>query len=251
MDRPRFRARFDETSRNRKAKKIAMLSGIIQPTPGAAMLDIGTGSGYIAAYFSRLGFGKSGTFAVDVVDERRVNSGYQFTRADGTKLPFPDQHFDFIISNHVIEHIGGRREQHAHLAEIGRCLRETGRVYIAVPNRWAVVEPHYRLPFLSWLPRELASSYVRLIRRVDNYKWQPLSRNELLRLLRQHGFEGEDVTLQAVRVSAEIEGTGFLRLASSLPAWCWRLFRPVIPTLVFVCRKRAGGNRPINEDARV
>jgi SAM-dependent methyltransferase len=240
MGRQRFRAKFDERSRTAKAQKIAMLSGIFQPKPGAAILDIGTGSGYIAAYFSKLGFGESGTFAVDLVDERRVSSGYQFTQVHGTKLPFPDQRFDFIVSNHVIEHVGGRREQHAHLAEIGRCLRESGRLYIAVPNRWGVIEPHYRLPFLSWLPRGLAHSYLRLIRRIDSYQWCPLSRGELLCLLRQHGFEGEDVTLQAVRVGAEIEKIGLLRLASTLPAWCWRLLRPVIPTLIFVCRKQAG-----------
>ena len=240
MGHPSFPTKFDETSRTAKARKIAMLSGMVRPKPGTAMLDIGTGSGYIAAYFSKLGFGESGTFAVDVVDERRINSGYQFTHVHGTKLPFPDQRFDFIISNHVIEHVGDQREQHMHLAEICRCLRDTGRLYIAVPNRWTVIEPHYRLPFLSWLPRGLAHSYLRLFRKVDSYNWEPLSRGELLRLLRLQGLEGEDTTLQALRVSAEIEQTGLLRFAASLPAWCWRLFRPIIPTLTFVCRKQTG-----------
>ena len=237
---PRFRARFDEASRIAKARKIALLSGMTSPQPGATMLDIGTGSGYIAAYFSKLGFGESGTFAVDIVDDRRVKSGYQFTQVHGTTLPFPDQRFDFIISNHIIEHVGDRQAQHAHLAEMNRCLRDGGTLYLAVPNRWGVVEPHYRLPFLSWLPRRLASSYLRLIRRVDSYRWRLLSRGELYCLLRQHGFEGEDVIPQAARISAEFEGTRLLRLASALPSWCWRLLRPVVPTLVFVCRKQTG-----------
>jgi SAM-dependent methyltransferase len=236
----RFRAKFDENSRTGKAQKIAILCGITQPKPAAAILDVGTGSGYIASYFSKLGFGESGTFAVDLVDERRVRSGYQFTQVHRTKLPFPDQRFDFIVSNHVIEHVGDRREQHAHLTEISRCLREDGKLYLAVPNRWGFIEPHYRLPFLSWLPKALANRYLRLIRGIDSYNWCPLSRGELLGLLRQNSLDGEDVTLQAVRVAAEIEKSGLLRLASKLPTWCGRLLRPVIPTLIFVCRKRAG-----------
>jgi SAM-dependent methyltransferase len=106
----------------------------------------------------------------------------------GTKLPFPDERFDFIISNHVIKHFAGR-EQHTHLAEIGRCLRDNGKLYIAVPNRWGLIDAHYRLPFLGWLPRQLAHGYLRLTRKADKYEWYPLSRRELLRLLQQQGFQ--------------------------------------------------------------
>jgi len=188
MGPPRFSAKFDERSRTLKAQKIAMLSGIVRPAPGATMLHFGSGSDYIAAYFSKLGFGESGTFAVGVVDAERVSSGYQFSEVLGTKLPFPDGRFDFIISNHVIKHFAGR-EQHTHLAEIGRCLRDNGKLYIAVPNRWGLVDAHYRLPFLGWLPRQLAHGYLRLTRKADKYEWYPLSRREILRLLQQQGFQ--------------------------------------------------------------
>ena len=110
MSPPPFRAKFDKRSRTAKAQKIAMLSGIVRPTPGATMLYFGSGSDYIAAYFSKLGFGESGTFAVGVVDAERVSSGYQFTEVVGTELPFPDGRFDFIISNHVIKHFAGREQ---------------------------------------------------------------------------------------------------------------------------------------------
>jgi SAM-dependent methyltransferase len=240
MGPPRFRAKFDERSRTAKAQKIAMLSGIVRPTPGATMLYFGSGSDYIAAYFSKLGFGESGTFAVGVVDTERVSSGYQFTEIPGTELPFPNGRFDFIISNHVIKHFAGR-EQHTHLAEIGRCLRDNGKLYIAVPNRWGLIDAHYRLPFLGWLPRQLAHGYLRLTRKADKYEWYPLSRREILRLLQQQGFQAEDVTLQAIRLAGEMEKTGLLRLVSGLPAWFWRLLRPVMPTLFFVCTKRQNG----------
>ena len=188
MGPPRFSAKFDERSRTAKAQKIAMLSGIVRPARGATMLYFGSCSDYIAAYFSKLGFGESGTFAVGFVDAERMSSGYRFSEVLGTKLPFPDERFDFIISNHVIKHFAGR-EQHTHLAEIGRCLRDNGNLYIAVPNRWGLIDAHYRLPFLGWLPRQLAHGYLRLTRKADKYEWYPLSRRELLRLLQQQGFQ--------------------------------------------------------------
>ncbi|MGH6824244.1 class I SAM-dependent methyltransferase [Methyloceanibacter sp.] len=242
MGPPRSRAKLDERSRTAKAQKIAMLSGIVRPSPGATMLYFGSGSDYIPAYFSKLGFGEAGTFAVGVVDSERVSSGYQFTDIRGTELPFPDGRFDFIISNHVIKHFAGR-EQHTHLAEIGRCLRDGGKLYIAVPNRWGLIDAHYRLPLLGWLPRHLAHSYLRLTRKADKYEWYPLSRQEILRLLQLQGFQAEDVTLRAIRLAVEKENTGLPRLVSGLPAWIWRLLRPVVPTLFFVCTNRESGIR--------
>lgn len=247
MGPPRVRAKLDERSRTAKAQKIATLSGIVRPPPGAAMLYFGSGSDYIAAYFSRFGFGESGTFAVGIVDTERVSSGYQFAEISGAELPFADGRFDFIVSNHVIKHFAGR-EQRTHLAEIGRCLRDNGKLYIAVPNRWGLIDAHHRLPFLGWLPRQLAHLYLRLTRRADRYDWHPLSRREILRLLRQQGFQAEDVTLDAVRLAGETAKGGLLRLASGLPAWLLRLFRPVVPTLFFVCRKReSGAQKPIGQ----
>ena len=104
MGPPRFGAKLDERPRAAKAQKIAMLSGVARPPPGAAMLYCGSGSGDIAAYFSRLGFGESGTFALDAVDTDGGGLEYQFSGVLGTKLPFPDGRFDFIVSNHVIKH---------------------------------------------------------------------------------------------------------------------------------------------------
>ena len=87
MGPPRVRAKLDERSRTAKAQKIATLSGIVRPPPGATMLYCGSGSGDFAAYFSRLGFGESGTFAVDAVDTEAVGSEYQFSGVLGSETP--------------------------------------------------------------------------------------------------------------------------------------------------------------------
>jgi hypothetical protein len=88
MGPPRFSAKFDERSRTLKAQKIAMLSGIVRPAPGATMLHFGSRSDYIAAYFSKLGFGESGTFAVGFVDAERMSSGINSPRCSGRNSRF-------------------------------------------------------------------------------------------------------------------------------------------------------------------
>ena len=74
MDPPRF-AKFDERSRTAKSEKIAVLAGIARPAPGASMLYFGSRSNDFAAYFSKLGFGYSGTFAVRILDTTPLQCG--------------------------------------------------------------------------------------------------------------------------------------------------------------------------------
>ena len=139
------------------------------------MLEIGTGSGGIAHFFGSAGSMGWDVEAIDVEDVRRVTGGYRFTLVDDVMLPFADASFDVVVSNHVIEHVGDARQQARHLEELARGLRPGGVGYLAVPCRWMLVEPHYRLPFLSWLPQRAADLYVRLAGKGDYYDCQPLT----------------------------------------------------------------------------
>lgn len=201
------------------------------------MLEVGCGSGFIVSYFSELGYGPQGCYAVDVADERQVTEGFQFQRVQGTTLPFADEAFDFVISNHVIEHVGAAADQEHHLEEIFRCLEPGGVFYFAVPNRWRLIEPHYKLPLLSWLPQEFASAYVRLFKLGGHYDCKPLSRCDAADLLRRTGFRWEDATLDAISLVGELEGGLLTRGITKLPKAFWRLFSVIMPTLIFVCRK--------------
>lgn len=235
---PRSHAILDRTSRERKAAKIEVIVKRHASLGMRAMLDVGTGSGYIAAYFSRLGYGELGTHAIDVTDERQVREGFQFQLVQGTRLPYPDAAFDFIISNHVVEHVGGSIAQTEHVREIYRCLEPGGVLYFAVPNRWRLIEPHYKLPFLSWLPIPLASAYMRLTGRGTRYNCRPLSRAQALNLLASQGFSVTEVTLDAIRLVGEIEYKNALaKLITRLPKAFWKIFSFWMPTLIFVARK--------------
>ena len=231
---------LDLASRYLKAKKIRLLTPEIQclHTP-IKLLEIGTGSGGIAHYFATQTSNQYQVSAVDVQDSRMICDSYDFYLVNDIHLPFADNSFDLIISNHVIEHVGAQENQRLHLQEIYRVLKPSGMVYLAVPNRWMLIEPHYKLIFLSWLPKSYRNSYLYWRRGVDIYDCEPLELKELEAMLRELKFKYSNRSVDALFLTIELEMKGkviafLLRL---IPAWIYFLFRPVIPTLIFTFRK--------------
>ena len=198
-------ADLDIDSRHLKAVKIERLLGLKPSDRPIRLLEIGTGSGVIAHHFATHPELACEVSAVDLVDQRMLSDGYHFELVEGTRLPFEDSDFDVILSNHVIEHVGDEDDQRAHLDEIHRVMDIGGVAYLATPNRWALIEPHFRVPLLSWLPRRLRDLYVELWRRGDRYDCEPLSGGRLHRLLTEAGFEYRGLEAEALRVANEIE----------------------------------------------
>jgi hypothetical protein len=70
---------------------------------------------------------------------------------DGATIPYPNQHFDILVCNSVIEHI--QPEDRANIAsEIHRVAK---RHYIQTPAYEFPIEPHFIAPFIHWLPRSI------------------------------------------------------------------------------------------------
>jgi len=149
---------LDAASRKRKAQKIVSVLAQHTNVPQAHILDIGTGAGYIAQHLASCA---RQVTSVDVVDERHVTAGYHFVPVTDETMPFANGTFDIVVSNHVIEHV---QDQRRHVTEVLRVLKPGGVAYFATPNRNWLIDPHYRLPFINWLPRRLATAYLRLVK---------------------------------------------------------------------------------------
>lgn len=235
---------LDLPSRRWKGEKIERLLDLASRPDPIRMLEVGTGSGGIAHYFGTRPGGRYKVTAVDVADQRQVHDGFEFRLVHDTALPFPDASFDVVLTNHVIEHVGERDAQLAHLREVRRVMAADAIGYLAVPNRWMLVEPHYRLAFLSWLPRSWRDGYLRLLNKGDHYDCLPLTRAEARELLDRSGFAWQDVAIRALLETVAIE-QGFslqARLVSRMPTRILRALLPVFPTLCF--RLRHASSQP-------
>jgi SAM-dependent methyltransferase len=98
----------------------------------------------------------------------------------GERLPFPDGHFDLVLSHEVLEHVQDDRQA---ACEIVRVLRPGGRLALFVPNRGYPFETHgiywrgeYHFgnkPLVNYLPRAWRD---RLAPHVNVYSRRDLTR---------------------------------------------------------------------------
>lgn len=230
-------AQTDLTTRTPKAQKIEKLLTLTKLPQGdrIKLLEVGCGSGGISHYFATKSDGRYQVTAVDVNDNRQVTEGYQFVPVDNTRLPFPDKEFNVIITNHVIEHVGDAQDQLHHLTEIRRVMAPKGVCYLAVPNRWMLREPHYKLLFLSWLPASLRDHYMRLAGKGSHYDCKPLQMGELEALLDKAKLDYTNISVNAARITYQLEKPDSLMntLLRKLPDSLLAVFTPAIPTLIY------------------
>jgi len=195
----------DVEGRTRKAAKIRAVLEAENAfsRPGVRILDIGCSFGLILKVITPAdGIG----VGVDIDKDLGCRAdNLSFTRADAEELPFRPASFDIVICNHVYEHTDNADRL---LAEIRRVLADDGVCYFAGPNKFEPVEPHYGLPFLSWLPRRLADLYMRATGKGDSYPEKPYSRGALRRLLSD--FNVTDYTREIVTDPVRFESTDIL-----------------------------------------
>jgi ubiquinone/menaquinone biosynthesis C-methylase UbiE len=116
----------------------------------------------------------------------------RFMRASGESLPFPDECFDGVLLNEVLEHVS---DEERTLQDVFRVLRPGGHIVVMSPNRWFPFEGHgmqvgplqipMPVPFLPWVPRTIGQRFMK----ARNY-WP----RELLDLVAQRGFNVRNVS---------------------------------------------------------
>ena len=140
-----------------------------RPLQGLTILDVGCGRGQLVGALRAQGVR---AFGIEI-DPRFVASGAVLERHHADAHPvlstvdregksvFPDGYFDVVISDQVLEHVAYLS---AVTAEIARVLKPGGVTCHHFPARRRLVEPHYEMPLVHWLPKNrLRLAAIRLM----------------------------------------------------------------------------------------
>ncbi len=226
-------ARLDDRSRHQKAQKIISILSTHCDFRNANVIDIGTGSGHIISDIAR---GCKSATSVDLYDERVEKRGYLFRKVQDERLPFKDGAFDVAISNHVLEHVPNQR---MHIAEIHRVLKRGGVFYLATPNRWWWKDPHYQIPFITWLPRSLSQA---LFQRFKGKGWDiySLSYSKIKRLAKGR-FALFNATIDVIKNPGKYHLDTLKDLqpiTSRIPTFLLRALNGLFPTYILILKKK-------------
>jgi SAM-dependent methyltransferase len=213
----------------------------------SSCLDVGCSSGIItralAPHFSRVVGVDVDAHALSLahpmdLDVHTSTFPPSFGAASGLALPFAEGTFDLAVCNQVYQYVPDVPRL---LAEIHRILRPGGACYFSARNLWGIAAPENRLPFLAGLSSRAAAFVSR-----GSVAWQhragTLWPYRRLRALAARSFAVSDYTtrvlsdpvLAGLFVPARYRG-----VLSRAPSALLALATPVLPTHIWVLRKRA------------
>lgn len=174
----------------------------------AKVLDLGVGIGFTLSFLAQafpnsIGCDVDNT-AIKATEEilKVIKVSVPVVLYDGIKLPFADNSFDIVTAIEVVEHVDNRD---FFLKEIKRVLKKDGILHITTANKWWPYEPHFKLLFLSYLPKKWADVYVRLLRRGDSYQNIGLPSYKSFRKMVGKYFKVKDITLQIIESYKDLE----------------------------------------------
>ncbi|MCX8063276.1 MAG: class I SAM-dependent methyltransferase [Anaerolineales bacterium] len=227
----------DPQSREAKAKKIlwVLTRHTDFPLSSTFCLDVGCSSGIIARVLAPhfravigLEYDETALYAADQDTKKRV----RLVQGDAMHLPFKDESFEVVICAQVYEHVP---DDKLLFEEIHRILKQEGIVFFSGPNWLYPIEPHYRLPFLHWLPTILADMYLQITRQKTHYYEQSRHFWELRRLIGRN-FVIVDVSKDVFLL--KFSGNKITKFLHSLPDLFWKILAPFYPNFNWILRKR-------------
>ena len=164
---------YDRTSREKRAERmIKTLAEYFgeKRLSSLTVLDVGSSTGIIdnilSKKFKKVVGSDIDEGAVEYAKKTFKKSNLEFRISDAMNLPFAQNSFDVVICAQVYEHVPNTQKL---FNEIYRVLKPGGVCYLAALNKLRIFEPHYGLPFLSWLPKGVANFYLRVTNKGNKY----------------------------------------------------------------------------------
>lgn len=129
------------------------------------LLDIGTGSGYVAIEMAKLGMN---VIACDLSPQAIKNlkryrealslQNLRLIVCNAEKIPLEDGTVDYILANAILEHIPNEKQA---IGEWKRILKPGGRMFITVPLKFRFIWPFF------WLVNFIHDKRLGHLRRYD------------------------------------------------------------------------------------
>jgi len=114
-----------------------LISRLLEPEPGARILDVGCGTGYFTRRFAAEGYELTGLDpdpAMLACARAHRGGAEDYVLGDGRSLPFPEGEFDYCISITALCFIA---EERAALDEMTRVSRHG--IALGLLNRWSLL----------------------------------------------------------------------------------------------------------------
>jgi len=124
--------------------------------PAARILDYGCGAGEVVVEGRRRGLDIVGAdvFYHGASSKREVEAqrllGTVITEIKSGTLQYPDETFDLVVTNQVVEHT---EDLDTSLAEISRVMKPGAKLVCIFPTKEVVREGHIGIPFVHWFAR--------------------------------------------------------------------------------------------------
>lgn len=122
---------------------LELLLHLIDPEPNSVILDLGTGSGYVAFMLAER-YPDCRVIGLDIITETlernrkkaalQSNYNLSFLSYDGMKYPFEDESIDIVVTRYALHHFPNLADS---FKEVYRILKNAGKIVIAdpTPNR--------------------------------------------------------------------------------------------------------------------
>ena len=146
---------YKEDERIKKANKtVAILKDYLNEISTLDLLDIGSSTGIMtneyAKYFKYVTGVDLDTKGIQYSTNRYKRNNLKFICSPIEEIDISDSSFDVITCSQIYEHVPSDKKL---MEEILRLLKPGGICYFAAVNKFKIIEPHYQLPFLSFLPK--------------------------------------------------------------------------------------------------
>lgn len=220
-------------------KTISILKHHHENISSLKLLDIGSSSGIMTNEYSKHFKEVVGvdidTKAVKFANQNFKNDNLKFINIPLEEYSINHSTFDVVTCSHIYEHVPS---DVVLMENIYKLLKPGGICYFAAVNRLTIIEPHYRLPFLSYFPKKISNLYIRLFTNQKIYYENLRSYRGLKKLVSE--FEITDYTLEIIRNPDKFSAHDMITKKSIkyyFVNFIARIFYFLVPTYIWVLTK--------------